>query len=255
MQAVILAGGLGSRLTEETRHRPKPLINVGGKPIIWHIMKIYSHFGITDFVVCLGYRGEMLKDYFLNLRNYDEDITINTFGDIKYHSNFGEKWSVSLIDTGQDSQTGGRLGRVREYINGDTFFLTYGDGLANVDISKLLDFHMSHGRMATVTAVRPKARFGILELDGNRVSDFSEKPIHASDWINGGFFVLNSKVFELIDSDQTIWEHEPMNALVRSNELVAFKHTDFWQPMDTLREKQMLEKLWSSGKAPWKFWN
>lgn len=255
MKVVILAGGLGTRLGEETRTRPKPMVEIGGKPIIWHIMKYYSSFGLNEFVICLGYKGYMIKEYFSNYFLHTSDITIG-LGDnaVKVHSKNAEPWTVSLIDTGEKTQTGGRLRRVKNYIGDDTFCMTYGDGLSNVDIKALLDFHSKHGRLATVTAVAPQARFGALTVEEGHVTNFEEKPQHLSDLINGGFFVLSPKVLDLIDRDDTIWERGPMEELVRTRQLMAFHHAGFWQPMDMLRDMLLLEDLWAKGSAPWLRW-
>ena len=254
MKTVILAGGLGSRLSEETYLKPKPLVEIGDKPILWHIMKYYSSFGLNDFIICLGYKGNMIKEYFDNYFKYSNDIKYSNNGSLNIIDNKTENWNITLIDTGKDTLTGGRLKRVIKYINDDNFCFTYGDGLSNVNLKKLIDFHNSHGKLATVTAVKPKPRFGALEIKDNTVKSFSEKPITEGGWINGGFFVLNKKVVEFISSDQTSWEIEPMQKLSKKNELKAFMHEGFWQPMDTLREKNELEYIWHSNKAPWKIW-
>jgi len=255
MKLVILAGGLGSRLSEETQIKPKPLIEIGGMPIIWHIMKIYSYYGIKNFIICLGYKGYLLKEFFTNYRLYSNDVTVDTAGNLKFHNNSSEDWSVTLVDTGQNTQTGGRLKRVKEFIGKEDFCLTYGDGLGNVDISELINFHNQHKRIATVTATHPSPRYGALSLDGTLVEKFDEKPVSEAGWINGGFFVLRHEVFDYIDGDTTALELEPLQNLASDRELHAFFHNGFWQPMDTLREKNILEELWQSGKAPWKIWD
>ncbi len=253
-RAVILAGGYGSRLAEETDARPKPMVEIGGQPILWHIMKIYAAHGITDFVICLGYKGYVIKEYFWNYNLHMADVTINlATRDLLIHRGRAEPWKVTLVDTGQETMTGGRLRRIRDYVD-DTFFMTYGDGLANIDIGKLLEFHRSHGGDATVTATRPPTRFGALDLTGDRVRSFTEKPIGDGGWINGGFFVLSPKVFDLIAGDDTIWEKVPMETLARTGRLRAYYHEGFWRPMDTLRDKRQLETLWASGNPPWKVW-
>jgi glucose-1-phosphate cytidylyltransferase len=255
MQLVILAGGLGSRLSEETTVKPKPLVEIGGMPIIWHIMKIYEHYGVKDFIVCLGYKGYLIKEFFSNLRLHSSDITIKPNGEIIFYGSPSNDWSITLVETGPLTQTGGRLMRVRDYIKGDNFFMTYGDGLGDVDIKKLYQKHMDSACLATVTAARPLARFGALELDGDKVTAFVEKPVSEGGWINGGFFVLNKNALDYIRGDETLWEQEPMRNLAQDGQLIAFEHHGFWQPMDTQREKQFLESLWSSGKAPWKVWD
>ena len=254
MKAVILAGGLGTRLSEETLLKPKPMVEIGGKPIIWHIMKSYSSYGVNDFIICCGYKGYMIKEYFSSYHN--SDITYNLADNTQIiHKNKAEKWKVTLIDTGELTMTGGRLKRVREYLSdSEPFCFTYGDGLADLDIAKLIEFHRSHKRQATITAVLPPARFGALELDENRVTGFLEKPASERGFINGGFFVLEPSVVDLISDDTMIWEREPMELLAQEDNLRAYKHKGFWSPMDTLREKNQLEKLWSTGNAPWKSW-
>jgi len=254
MKAVILAGGLGTRLSEETLLKPKPMVEIGGKPIIWHIMKSYSSYGINDFIICCGYKGYLIKEYFNSYHN--SDITYNLADNTQIiHKNKAEQWKVTLIDTGELTMTGGRLKRVREYLSdSEPFCFTYGDGLADLDIAKLIEFHRSHKRQATITAVLPPARFGALELDENRVTGFLEKPASERGFINGGFFVLEPSVVDLISDDTTIWEREPMELLAQEDNLRAYKHKGFWSPMDTLREKNQLEKLWSTGNAPWKSW-
>ena len=255
MQLIILAGGLGSRLSEETSTRPKPLVEIGGMPIIWHIMKIYASHGVKNFVICLGYKGYLIKEFFANLRLHSSNISLSADGSVKYHGEPASDWTITLVDTGAATQTGGRLLRVRDFLDGPEFFMTYGDGLGDVDITKLRDFHQQNGCLATVTATRPTARFGALELDGHLVNAFVEKPVAEGGWINGGFFVLNKGVLDYISDDGTLWEQEPMKELAANGQLAAFQHDGFWQPMDTLREKQILEELWSSGNAPWKVWD
>ena len=256
MKAIILAGGLGTRLAEETGVRPKPMVEIGGRPIIWHIMKIYSHFGINEFVICLGYKGYMIKEYFANYGLHMSDVTIDMrSGTIDVHRNLAEDWRICLVDTGDETMTGGRLKRALPYLGDDeTFCLTYGDGVADVDIHAAVEFHRSHGKRATVTAVRPSSRFGQLELEGDRVTDFAEKPVEEGGWINGGFFVLSREVEQYIDGDATIWERQPMEKLAGEGELRAFFHNGFWQPMDTLRDRQRLEELWTAREAPWRVW-
>ena len=257
MKCVILAGGLGTRISEETIMRPKPMVEIGGNPILWHIMKIYSHYGINDFVICLGYKGYMIKEYFANYFLHMSDVTFDLQSNqMTVHSRHAEPWKVTLVDTGEDSMTAGRLLRAKEYIKDEeTFCFTYGDGVSNVDIGATIKFHRQHGKMATLTAVAPPGRFGALELNGDAVCNFKEKPQGDGDLINGGFFVLSPKVLNLIDSEQCVWEQQPLESLAKLGELMAFKHTGFWQPMDTLRDKNHLEELWQSGNAPWKLWN
>jgi glucose-1-phosphate cytidylyltransferase len=257
MKAVILAGGLGTRISEETHTRPKPMIEIGGKPLLWHIMKVYSTHGINDFVICCGYKGYLIKEYFSNYLAHNSDITIDLLSNTtEIHEKFAEPWRVSLIDTGENTQTGGRLKRVEPYIRDeDSFCLTYGDGLSNVNISQLIKFHKDHNRFATVTAVQPPGRFGALNLSGKQVNGFMEKPKGDGALINGGFFVLSPKVLDFIDGDHTSWEAEPLTNLANIGELMAFQHDGFWQPMDTLREKNLLEDLWVQNKAPWKIWS
>jgi glucose-1-phosphate cytidylyltransferase len=257
MKVVILAGGLGTRLAEETGVRPKPMVEIGGRPIIWHIMKIYSSFGLNDFIICVGYKGYMLKEYFAQYFLHMSDVTIDLASNsMEVHKKSADPWRVTLVDTGEQTMTGGRIKRIREYVgNDDTFALTYGDGVGDVDINALMQFHRGHGDLATVTAVRPAKRFGAIAIEGDRVTTFAEKPVDDGGWINGGFFVLSSKVFDLIDGDATIWERGPMEKLVAQNQLRAFQHHGFWHPMDTLRDKQFLEEQWASGTAPWKLWS
>jgi len=256
MKAVILAGGLGTRLAEETSTRPKPMVEIGGRPIIWHIMKIYSHFGVNDFVVCLGYKGYLIKEYFANYALHMSDVTIDMrAGTTQVHRNTAEDWRISLVDTGDETMTGGRLKRAMQYLGDDEdFCLTYGDGVGNVDIGAAIAFHHSHGKRATVTAVQPSGRFGQLALEDNQVTSFMEKPQDEGGWINGGFFVLSRDVLNYIEGDETIWEREPLERLSREGELRAFFHEGFWQPMDTLRDRTNLETLWADRAAPWKVW-
>ena len=254
MKAVLLAGGLGTRISEESASRPKPMIEVGGRPILWHIMKMYSAHGINEFVVCCGYKGYVIKEYFANYFLHQSDVTIDLANNsIEVHHKKAEPWKVTLVDTGEETQTGGRLKRVANYIDGD-FCMTYGDGVGSVDITALLKFHKSHGKLATMTAVQPPGRFGALEIDGTSVKSFLEKPKGDGGWVNGGFFVLNPRVIQLIESDATIWERKPLESLARDGQLQSFFHSGFWQPMDTLRDKTHLEGLWADGHAPWKSW-
>lgn len=256
MKVVILAGGLGTRISEETHLKPKPMIEIGGKPILWHLMKIYSSHGINDFIVCCGYKGYIIKEYFANYFLHMSDVTFDMSNNkMKVHQQNAEPWTVTLIDTGEETQTGGRLKRVASYLkNEKAFCFTYGDGLANVDIAKLIHFHEKHGKLATVTAVQPPGRYGALNRDNDLVTGFVEKPKGDGGWINGGFFVLSPKCIDYIDSDDTAWEQRPLKDIALKGELMAYEHKDFWQPMDTLREKNLLEELWESGKAPWKNW-
>ncbi len=257
MKIAVLAGGLGTRLAEETQIKPKPMVEIGGRPILWHIMNIYAAFGFTEFVIALGYKGEVIKDYFMNYFQLDSDMTIELgTGAIHVHDGQRPNWTIHLVDTGQETQTGGRVKRLAAYIGNEPFMLTYGDAVGNIDIRRLLHFHQSHGKYATVTAVRPPARFGRLdfEADGITIRKFAEKPQAGEGWINGGFFVFRPEFFSYIEGDSTILEREPLEKLASDGQLVAFKHEGFWQPMDTLREKQILEQLWASGQAPWKVW-
>lgn len=256
MKAVILAGGAGTRLAEETVVRPKPMVEIGGKPILWHIMKGYACFGITDFVICLGYKGYMVKEYFANYLLHMSDVTIDIGGNrIEIHQNYADPWKVTLVDTGDATQTAGRLRRVARYLGDDIFCMTYGDGLSDLDIRAEIAFHRQHGGPATICAVQPPGRFGALELAGDKVSGFKEKPRGDGAWINGGFFVLSPAVIELISGDEVLWEREPLEALSAAGELFVYRHTGFWQPMDTLRDRNYLETLWNSGNAPWKRWS
>lgn len=257
MKAVILAGGRGTRLAEETVVRPKPLVEVGGLPILWHILKIYSSFGINDFIVCCGYKGYMIKEYFANYFLHTSDVTfhMDVGNHMEVHQRTTEPWKVTLIDTGDNTETGGRLGRVRSYLDDGPFCFTYGDGVADVDVSALIDHHRSYGRLATVTAVQPPGRFGSLEMgDNDSVLGFQEKPKGDGTWINGGFFVLEPEVIDRIDGDNTVWEQEPLKGLAAQGQLTAYHHHGFWQPMDTLRDRVQLEELWAQGRATWKVW-
>jgi glucose-1-phosphate cytidylyltransferase len=257
MKAVILAGGLGTRLGEETAVKPKPMVEIGGKPIIWHIMKIYSHYGINEFIICLGYKGYLIKEFFANYFLHTADVTI----DLRHHSSLevhharSEPWRITLVETGPTTMTGGRLQTIRPYLDEDEpFCFTYGDGVASIDIADLIAFHQSHGLLATVTGVAPPGRFGALELDGDRVIAFKEKPAGDGGLINGGFFVAMPSVLDLVTGPQCIWENEPLETLARDGQLAMYRHTGFWQPMDTLRDKMQLEALWEGGKAPWQTW-
>ena len=256
MKAVILAGGLGTRISEETHLKPKPMIEIGGKPILWHIMKSYSAHGVNDFIICCGYKGYVIKEYFANYFLHMSDVTFDMVNNqMEVHERHAEPWRVTLVDTGDDTLTGGRLKRVAPYIEDETAFcFTYGDGVANVDIRAQIQFHKAHGKLATVTAVQPPGRYGALQLEGAAVHGFREKPHGEGGLINGGFFVLSPQVLALIDGDQTPWESTPLQSLASQDQLMAFEHMGFWQPMDTLREKTLLEDLWQSGKAPWKVW-
>ena len=254
MKAVILAGGLGTRISEESTIRPKPMIEVGGKPILWHIMKIYSYYGINDFIICCGYKGYMIKEYFSNYFLHMSDITVDlSSNEIEVHQKRAEPWKITLVDTGENTQTGGRIKRITNYID-DDFCLTYGDGLASINIKSLIDFHKKHKGMATISAVQPPGRFGSLIIDNNKVKSFIEKPHGDGGWINGGFFVLKPSVVDLIDNDSTIWEKEPLEKLANMNELNCYEHDGFWRPMDTLRDKTLLEEMWRDNTAPWRVW-
>ena len=255
MKAVILAGGRGTRLSEETTTKPKPMVEIGGRPILWHIMQIYASHGVREFIICLGYKGYLIKEYFLNYRLHMSDVTIDMAkGAIDYYRSGETDWRVTLVDTGEQTMTGGRLKRVREYLSDDTFLLTYGDGVADIDVSKLTAFHRAHGGMATVTSVAPPGRFGAIETRGTKVTSFREKSAGENFAINGGFFVLSPKVFDYIKGDSTVWEQEPMELLSQEGALFAYPHAGFWHPMDTLRDKDYLESLWATGRAPWKTW-
>jgi glucose-1-phosphate cytidylyltransferase len=255
MKVVILAGGLGTRISEESHLRPKPMIEIGGKPVLWHIMKIYSTHGLRDFVICLGYKGYMIKEYFANYFLHMSDITFDLASNsIKVHQNTAEPWKVTLVDTGDETMTGGRLKRIKSYLEDGDFCFTYGDGLSNVDVGRLIDFHKRQKTLATVTAVQPPGRFGALKMTQHKVSGFEEKPLGDGGWINGGFFVLSPRAIDYIEGDATHWEREPLERLAADGQLSAYHHSGFWQPMDTQRDKSMLESLWDSGRAPWKTW-
>ena len=255
MKAVLLAGGLGTRLSEETHLKPKPMVEIGGKPILWHIMKIYSFHGIYEFIICVGYKGYLIKEYFANYFLHQSDVTFDMCENkMHIHNNHCEPWKVTLVDTGENTLTGGRLKRVQNYIGNETFCFTYGDGVSDVNISDLIKFHKSQGKKATLTAVQPPGRYGALDLAEGLVLRFKEKPQGDDSWINGGFFVLEPDVFELLKSDTTPWEGYPLEELARQGQLAAYKHAGFWLPMDTLRDKNRLEELWDSGQAPWKVW-
>ena len=252
MKVVILAGGYGTRLSEYTEQIPKPMVTVGGKPILLHIMNIYAQYGHRDFIIALGYKADMVKDYFLNYRSLNSDFTLNLkSGDIKYHNSVDDDWNISLVDTGLETMTGGRLRRLRQHLGNETFMLTYGDGLANVNLDLLQNFHENHGKMVTVSAVHPGARFGELDIDGDMVSSFKEKPQTNQGWINGGFFVIEPDFLDLIDNDYTVLEREPLETVAKNNELVAYRHSGYWQCMDTKRDRDSLEDLWETGSPPW----
>ena len=257
MKVVILAGGLGTRLSEETALRPKPMVEIGGLPLLWHIMKIYSKSGINDFVICCGYKGYVIKEYFANYFLHQSDVTFDMRSNtMDVHHKRAEPWTVTLVDTGEESMTGGRLGRVRKYIeNDEAFCFTYGDGVGDIDIAASIAFHKQHGKAATLTATYPPGRFGALDIKGGKVLNFKEKPKGDGAMINGGFFVLSPKVLSYLGGDDTVWEQQPLQRLAEDGELMAFEHQGFWQPMDTLRDKHLLEELWASGKAPWKKWD
>ncbi|HKC64052.1 MAG TPA: glucose-1-phosphate cytidylyltransferase [Pyrinomonadaceae bacterium] len=255
MKAVILAGGRGSRLSEETSAKPKPMVEVGGKPILWHIMKSYLAHGIRDFIICCGYKGYIIKEYFANYSLHMSDVTFDMMcNETKVHQNYAEPWRVTLVDTGAETETGGRLKRVRQYLDDEEFCFTYGDGLSDVNIGALVDFYREQRTLATVTAVQPPGRFGALVVEGNKVLSFREKPA-GDGWINGGFFILSPKVIDYIEGDKTLWEDEPLERLASDGELSTYFHKGFWQPMDTLRDKLQLEEMWASGDAPWKVWD
>ncbi|HEY9216147.1 MAG TPA: glucose-1-phosphate cytidylyltransferase [Ancylobacter sp.] len=255
MKAVILAGGLGTRISEESHLRPKPMIEIGGKPILWHIMKMYSHYGINDFVVCLGYKGYVIKEYFSNYFLHTSDVTFDMRDNtMEIHQKFAEPWKITLVDTGESTMTGGRLKRVAPYIGDETFCFTYGDGVSDIDIAALIASHRAAGRQATVTAIQPPGRYGALMIEGDSVQQFQEKPAGDGAWINGGFFVLEPGVIDSIAGDETVWEQTPLQQLAAKKQLTSYQHHGFWQAMDTLREKNHLEELWASGRAPWKTW-
>ena len=256
MKVVLLAGGLGTRLSEETVVRPKPMVEIGGKPILWHIMKIYSHYGFNEFIICLGYKGYIIKEYFANYFLHMSDVTFDMLHNkMDVHQKYAEPWKVTLVDTGDQTMTGGRVKRIEPYTNGETFLLTYGDGVGTVNIAELVAYHRSHGKLATVTSTQPVGRFGALTLDsGNYVKNFMEKPVGDGGWINRGFIVIAPKVFGYNDNESIALEQEPLVRVAKDGDLVAFKHHGFWQPMDTLRDKALLEDLWAKGKAPWKIW-
>ena len=255
MKAVILAGGYGTRLSEETSVRPKPMVEIGGKPILWHIMKIFSSYDINEFIVCCGYKGNMIKEYFSQYFLQMSDITFDVKDNkMKVHTNGVEPWKVTLVDTGESTMTGGRLKRVKDHVGDDTFCFTYGDGVSDINLRELIGFHLKNNTLATVTAVQPPGRFGILSLSGDKVTSFREKPRDDGAWINGGFFVLEPDAIDYIPDDLTVWEDGPLKKLAQDENLSAFRHQGFWQPMDTLRDRQVLEELWQSGKAPWKVW-
>jgi glucose-1-phosphate cytidylyltransferase len=257
MKAVLLAGGLGTRLSEETTVKPKPMVEIGGRPILWHIMKIYSAFGINDFIICCGYKGYLIKEYFANYFLHMSDVTFDMrFNQMNVHCGYAEPWRVTLVDTGDKTMTGGRLKRVREHIGNETFCFTYGDGVSSVNIKELVEFHQQQKTLATLTASQPPGRFGAIHLEGDqtKINSFREKPDGDGAWVNSGFFVLEPETIDLIEDDTTVWEQEPLQKLAQMDQLSAYKHSGFWQPMDTLRDKHVLEELWNSGSAPWKVW-
>jgi len=256
MKAVILAGGLGTRLSEETESRPKPMVEIGGKPILWHIMKLYAHYGVSDFIICCGYKGYVIKEYFANYFLHNSDITFDLKNnEMQVHGRRGESWSVTLVDTGETTMTGGRLLRVADWLSKEeNFCLTYGDGLADINITETIEFHREHGRIATVTAVKPESRFGVLEIENRVVSSFIEKPESHLGLINGGFFVLSSDIFKYLGDDNTVFEDAPLRRLATDGQLMSYRHEGFWQPMDTLRDRYRLEGMWSSGSPPWRLW-
>lgn len=255
MKAVILAGGMGTRISEETQVRPKPMVEIGGRPVLWHIMKVYAHHGVRDFIVCLGYKGYVVKEYFANYFIHNSDVTFHLAENrVEVHQRNAEPWNVTLVDTGEKTMTGGRLKRVKPYIGNETFCMTYGDGLADIDVGATIRFHEEQGRLATVTAVSPPGRFGMLTVEDRAITGFREKPAGDGARINGGFFVLSPKVIDYIAGDSTIWEREPLERLATEGQLSAFMHDGFWQPMDHLRDKIQLEEIWSTGRAPWKVW-
>lgn len=255
MKTVILAGGLGTRISEETHLRPKPMVEIGGKPILWHIMKIYSAYGLNDFIICLGYKGYMIKEYFANYLMHMSDVTFDIANNhMEIHEQHAEPWKVTLVDTGEGTMTGGRIKRIREYLGDEDFCCTYGDGVADINIRHLVDFHHDQGTLATLTAVQPPGRFGALNLTGDRISNFLEKPEGDGAWVNAGFFVLSPKVLDFIGGDDTVFEQAPLSDLAENGHLAAYKHDGFWRPMDTLRDNHYLQELWMNGKAPWKVW-
>ncbi|MBP1995593.1 glucose-1-phosphate cytidylyltransferase [Paenibacillus eucommiae] len=257
MKVVILAGGYGTRISEESALRPKPMIEIGGRPMLWHIMKLYSHYGYNDFVICLGYKGNMIKDYYMNYFFYESDVSIHMAdeGRCQIHQYEAEPWLVTLVNTGEDTMTGGRVKRIQKYIGDEPFMLTYGDGVSAINIKELVSYHQSHGKLATVTATQPTGRFGVLSLsDNGQVDSFKEKPKGEVGWVNAGFFVMSPKVFDYLGGDETVLEQEPLESLAQDGQLMGYKSTNFWHPMDTLRDKNYLEQLWKSGAAPWKMW-
>lgn len=257
MKVVILAGGFGTRISEESQYKPKPMIEIGGKPILWHVMKLYSHYGYNEFVICAGYKQEYIKEWFANYFIYNSDITFDFLAGNKIivHNEYSEPWKVTVVDTGLNTMTGGRLKRIKEYLGeDDAFLMTYGDGVSNVNVHKLVEFHKNHSKLATLTAVVPEGRFGVMDIEGDTIHSFREKSKHDMGWINGGFMVLNTKVLDYIENDSTVFEREPLETLANTGELMCFKHAGFWQCMDTLRDKQKLEKYWEDGNAPWKVW-
>lgn len=256
MKVVILAGGFGTRITEESQFKPKPMIEIGGKPILWHIMKEYAHYGFNEFIVCAGYKQQYIKEWFSNYALYNADITFDfkAINKMTVHNNSAEDWKVTVVDTGLNTMTGGRIKRIAPYVNGETFMLTYGDGVCDVDIAKLVEFHKSHGKICTMTAVKPEGRFGILDLDGNEIKSFREKSKQDVGYINGGYMVLESRIFDYISDDSTTFEREPLETIADEGQLMAFKHKGFWQCMDTLRDREKLEGLWANNNAPWKVW-
>lgn len=255
MKVAILAGGYGSRLAEETEIKPKPMVDIGGRPILWHIMRHYAHYGYDEFVIALGYKGEVIKKYMVDYCSLNSNLKVKlSTGEVETNGGFRPNWTVELVDTGMSTLTGGRIKRLAPYIGNETFMLTWGDGVSDVNLDDLLEFHRSHGKIATLTAVRPTARYGHLDLNGSRVLVFSEKPQAEEGWINGAFFILEPEVFDYIEGDETVWEREPLERLAQEGQLMAYKHDSFWQCMDTLREKHLLEKLWQSGNPPWKIW-
>lgn len=256
MKVVLLAGGFGTRISEESHLKPKPMIEVGGMPILWHIMKQYSKYGFNDFIICCGYKQYVIKEYFANYFLHNSDITFDFSkgNKIEIHNNMSEPWKVTLVDTGLNTMTGGRIKRVKEYIGNETFMVTYGDGVSNINISELVDYHRKHGKIGTMSAVQPEGRFGVLDIDNNQINAFREKSKDDSGWINCGFMVMNPEIFDYIEGDETVFEKEPLETLAKNGELMSFKHSGFWQCMDTLRDKEKLEKLWSSNNAPWKVW-